>query len=79
MRPCAARTLVAICAVGAVLRATQAHELQRLFPGLTRGEGVLESHPAGIEPVRGTPPERPRTTASPLDLDAYLAELAGRR
>jgi len=37
-------------------------------------------HPfAGYESVGGDPPRRRRTTANPLDLEDYLAWLAGRR
>jgi ribosomal protection tetracycline resistance protein len=46
--------------------------------GLTRGEGVLESAFAGYQPVIGEQPRRPRTTPNPLNLDEYMAHLAGR-
>jgi ribosomal protection tetracycline resistance protein len=48
-------------------------ELRRQLPGLTGGEGVLESELAGYEPVAGPPPVRKRTTPNPLNLDEYLA------
>jgi len=41
-----------------VLPATRAHDLQRQLPGLTHGEGVLDSTFAGYEPVSGAPPTR---------------------
>ena len=44
--------------VVAVLPVTKADELQRQLPGLTNGEGVLESTFAGYEPVSGDPPIR---------------------
>ncbi|MET9707403.1 translation factor GTPase family protein [Streptomyces griseus] len=48
------------------------HELQRLLPGATRGEGVLESSFAGHRPVTGPAPERPRTGHDPLHREEYL-------
>ena len=61
-----------------VLPAARAHELQRQLPGLTGGEGVLESTFAGYQPVAGEQPTRQRTTANPLNLDEYMMHLAGR-
>jgi hypothetical protein len=52
--------------------AARAHELRRDLPGLTGGEGVLESEFAGYLPVTGEPPRRPAR-----DIDAYRR--AGRR
>lgn len=61
-----------------VLSAARARDLQRQLAGLTRGEGVLESSFAGYEPVMGDQPARRRTTPDPLNLDEYVAHLAGR-
>ena len=61
-----------------VLPAARAHDLQRQLPGLTGGEGVLESTFAGYQPVSGDQPSRPRTSANPLNLGEYLMHLAGR-
>jgi ribosomal protection tetracycline resistance protein len=61
-----------------ILPAARAHDLQRQLPGLTGGEGVLESSFAGYQPVTGDEPIRPRTTANPLNLGEYLMHL-GRR
>ena len=36
------------------------HELQASLPGLTGGEGLLETEPGGYEPVLGEPPVRRR-------------------
>jgi len=58
-----------------VLPASRVQELRRQLPGLTGGEGVLESEFAGYRPVTGDPPIRKRTTANPLNLDEYLARL----
>jgi ribosomal protection tetracycline resistance protein len=41
-----------------VLSAARANDLQRQLPGLTSGEGVLDSSFAGYEPVSGDPPTR---------------------
>ena len=50
-----------------VMPAARARDLQRQLPGLTGGEGVLETKLGGYEPVRGAPPTRHRTRAnSPL-------------
>jgi ribosomal protection tetracycline resistance protein len=47
-----------LATVEAVLSTTQAQELQRKLPGLTSGEGVLDSNFAGYRPVNGGPPRR---------------------
>jgi ribosomal protection tetracycline resistance protein len=46
-----------------LLPASRAQDLRRLLPGLTGGEGVLESELAGYEPVTGDPPIRERRTS----------------
>ena len=61
-----------------VLPAARAHDLQRQLPGLTGGEGVLESSFAGYQPVSGDQPTRRRTTANPLNLGEYMMHLARR-
>ena len=61
-----------------VLPAAQAHRLQRQLPGLTGGEGVLESSLVGYQPVSGDQPTRRRTTANPLNVGEYLMHLARR-
>ena len=45
-------------AIEAVLPAARAQDLQRQLPGLTGGEGVLDSTFAGYEPVAGDQPTR---------------------
>ncbi len=47
-----------LATVETVLPAVQAPGLQRQLPGLTRGEGVLESSFESYEPVSGEPPVR---------------------
>ena len=61
--------------VEALLPATKVPDLHQRLPGLTGGEGVLESRFAGYQPVAGPVPTRRRTTADPLDLGAYLRSL----
>jgi len=58
-----------------VLPAAQVHSLQQQLPGLTSGEGVLESSFGGYRPVRGTVPSRPRTDHNPLDPKEYIRKV----
>jgi ribosomal protection tetracycline resistance protein len=51
--------------IKAVLPAARADDLQRQLPGLTGGEGVLDSSFAGYQPMSGEQPTRRRTTANP--------------
>jgi ribosomal protection tetracycline resistance protein len=67
-----------ICTIDAVLPAARVHDLQRQLPGLTRGEGVLESSFEGYEPMSSTAPTRQRTTPNPLNLGEYTMHLARR-
>jgi ribosomal protection tetracycline resistance protein len=59
----------------ATLAATQVRELRRQLPGLTGGEGVLDSEFAGYQPVSGEPPVRRRLTPDPRNLEDYLARV----
>jgi ribosomal protection tetracycline resistance protein len=61
--------------VETTLPATKLSHLQRQLPGLTAGEGVLESTFDGYRPVAGDPPVRPRTTADPREVKEYLLSL----
>jgi ribosomal protection tetracycline resistance protein len=67
-----------LAVVEAVVSATEARELQRRLPGLTAGEGVVETSFAGYRRVSGDPPQRPRTTPNPLNRAEYLMHLARR-
>ncbi len=58
--------------------AAHIHELQQLLPGLTRGEGVLESAFERYQPVDGAIPTRPRTDNNPLDRKEYLLHVLRR-
>jgi ribosomal protection tetracycline resistance protein len=46
--------------IDTILPAARVQDLQRELPGLTRGEGVLESSFAGYQPVSGDQPTRRR-------------------
>jgi ribosomal protection tetracycline resistance protein len=59
----------------ATLSASGVEELRRQLPGLTAGEGVLDSEFAGYEPTTGEPPVRKRTTPDPRSLEEYLARV----
>jgi ribosomal protection tetracycline resistance protein len=58
--------------------AARGHDLERALPGLTRGEGVLESTFDHHRPVRGPAPRRPRTDHDPLDRETYLLHVLRR-
>lgn len=64
--------------IGAVLPASRVRGLQHRLPGLSMGEGILETRPGGYQPIGTNPPHRPRSSPSPLDRDAWLASLAMR-
>ncbi|MGW5656714.1 GTP-binding protein [Streptomyces humi] len=72
-------TLGALCVLEGAVPAARVHRLEQLLPGLTRGEGELESAFDHYAPVaRGTVPERPRTDHNPLDRKEYLLNVTGR-
>jgi len=64
--------------VDAVLPVARVRELQNRLPGLSAGEGVLETRPGGYQPIGTNPPIRPRSRPSPLERNAWLASLATR-
>jgi ribosomal protection tetracycline resistance protein len=64
--------------VDAVLPAARVRALQAALPGLSMGEGILETRPGGYQPVADNPPRRPRSGPSPLDREAWLASLSKR-
>lgn len=55
--------------------ASRLHGLQQQVPGLSRGEGVLESQLERYREVRGPVPERPRSDHNPLHRKEYLRNL----
>jgi ribosomal protection tetracycline resistance protein len=64
--------------IGAVLPVARVRALQHQLPGLSMGEGVLETRFGGYQPVGRDEPRRPRSGPSPLERDAWLASLAKR-
>jgi ribosomal protection tetracycline resistance protein len=64
--------------VSAVLPVARVRQFQNRLPGLSMGEGILETRFGGYQPVGRDEPRRPRSTPSPLDRDAWLASLAKR-
>ena len=67
-----------LCVLEGEIPAARVHELGRRLPGLTRGEGALESAFACYRPVHGPVPERPRWDDDPLDREAYLLRVTRR-
>ncbi|WP_327369684.1 translation factor GTPase family protein [Streptomyces sp. NBC_01217] len=68
----------AACVLEGEIPAARVHELQQQLPGLTRGEGVLESGFDSHRAVVGTPPDRPRTDRDPLNRKEYLLQTVRR-
>jgi ribosomal protection tetracycline resistance protein len=64
------------CLLEGEIPAGEVSALERSLPGLTRGEGVLESEFSRYQPVNGGPvPIRPRTDHNPLQREDYLRNL----
>ncbi|WP_369216681.1 GTP-binding protein [Streptomyces flavofungini] len=66
------------CRLEGDIPAGQVHALEQRLPGLTRGEGELESAFDHYEPVRGTAPARARTDDDPLHRKEYLLRVVRR-
>jgi len=66
------------CTLEGTIPAGAVHGLGQRLPGLTSGEGVLESVFERHEPVSGLVPSRARTDANPLDREAYLLSVVRR-
>ncbi len=66
------------CVIEGEIPAASVHELEQRLPTLTRGEGVLECAFDHYEPVRGTPPARPRSDHNPLNREEYLLQVQRR-
>ncbi|MFD5090506.1 GTP-binding protein [Amycolatopsis thailandensis] len=58
--------------------AAKTHEVHRLLPSATRGEGAMETVFHGYRPVRGPVPSRSRTDHNPLDRKEYLLRVLRR-
>ena len=63
---------------GAVLPVARVRSLQHQLPGLSMGEGIVETRFGGYQPIGEDPPTKPRSRPSPLDREAWLASLAKR-
>lgn len=69
----------ALCVLQGTVPVARVHELEQRLPGLTRGEGELETAFDHYAPVtRGTVPERPRTDHNPLNRKEYLLNVTRR-
>ncbi|MDK1346726.1 TetM/TetW/TetO/TetS family tetracycline resistance ribosomal protection protein [Streptomyces sp. 378] len=67
------------CVLEGTVPAARVHALEQRLPGLTRGEGELESSFAHYAPVtHGTIPERPRTDHNPLNRKEYMLNVTRR-
>ena len=60
------------CLLQGRIPAAAVHGLDQRLPGLTRGEGVLETAFERYQPVSGPIPSRPRSDHNPLDRKEYL-------
>jgi ribosomal protection tetracycline resistance protein len=58
--------------------AAAVHGVEQRLPGLTRGEGVLDSAFDHYAKVRGTAPDRPRSDHNPLNRKEYLLHVLRR-
>ncbi|MEU6258332.1 translation factor GTPase family protein [Streptomyces sp. NPDC047043] len=77
--PHTTETRDAVCALEGAVPAGRVHELGQRLPGLTRGEGELESAFDHYAPITyGTVPERPRTDHNPLNRKGYLLNVTRR-
>ncbi|HEX5689929.1 MAG TPA: translation factor GTPase family protein, partial [Roseiflexaceae bacterium] len=66
------------CVLEGDIPAARVHELQQQLPGLTRGEGVLESAFDHYTPMRDATPTRPRSDHNPLNRKEYLLHVLRR-
>ncbi|MGY6026630.1 GTP-binding protein [Streptomyces spinosirectus] len=77
--PQTTETRGAACVLEGAVPAGRVHELEQRLPGLTRGEGELESAFDHYAPVaHGAVPERPRTDHNPLNRKEYLLNVTRR-
>ena len=67
-----------LCLLEGEIPAGRVHELYQQLPGLTRGEGVLETVFSHYAAVAGPAPTRKRTDLNPLNRKEYLLNV-GRR
>ena len=65
-----------LSSVEAVLAAGHLDALRRALPGVSGGEGVVESRFAGYQPIAGPAPSRRRTRPNALNRDEHLIHRA---
>jgi ribosomal protection tetracycline resistance protein len=78
-RPETTHTEGSVCTIEGEIPAGEIHKLRLQLPGLTRGEGLLESVFARYRPIKNSPPSRPRLGPSPLDRQEFLASYSTQR
>lgn len=66
------------CTLEGDVLAARVHELQHLLPGVTRGEGVLETGFDSYAPVSSPFPTRQRSDYNPLNRKEYLLHVVRR-
>ncbi len=66
------------CVLEGDIPAVRVHDLQLQLPGLTGGEGVLESAFDRYEQTKNGVPSRLRSDKNPLNREEYLLQLTGR-
>ncbi|MGW0812182.1 GTP-binding protein [Streptomyces viridiviolaceus] len=77
--PRTTQTRRGLCVLHGTVPAARVHGLEQRLPGLTRGEGELESAFDHYAPVtRGTVPRRSRTDHNPLNRREYLLNVTRR-
>jgi ribosomal protection tetracycline resistance protein len=76
--PHASTTAGSLGTIEGEIPAARVHQLQRRLPGLSRGEGVLESTFDHHQPVRGPVLTRPRLGPDPSDRKEYLLRVERR-
>jgi ribosomal protection tetracycline resistance protein len=74
--PRAQRVQGAACVLEGEIPPGNVAGLRRLLPGLTGGEGILESSFDHYAPVAGAPPSRARSDKNPLSREEYLLRVA---
>src|SRR5690606_23191230 len=66
------------CTVEGLIPAAEVHRLQQQLPGLTHGEGILETSFDHYQPVTGAGPTRPRSDHNPFHRKEYLLHVLRR-
>jgi ribosomal protection tetracycline resistance protein len=67
-----------LCLLDGEIPAAGVRALEEQLPGLTQGEGVLDTEFGHYQQVRGAVPSRPRTDHNPLNREEYLLRVTRR-